>query len=414
MSARLPAQLAVLLGLVLLPAAAAHSADWPQFHGPARDNCSRETGLLKRWPPEGPRLLWTARGIGHGFATVSVVGGRIYTCGNLDGKTVVTAMDTSGRIVWQTENGPSWTKSVPGTRGTPTIDGDRLYHESPLGELVCLEAETGTKLWGLNILDRFQSQNINWGLAESVLIDGERVVCCPGGPRTAVVALDKTTGKTAWESPSAGDLAGYASPSLGQYRGLRMIFTLTSRALIGVNADNGDLLFRFEHTTPFDENILMPLYHDGHVFISTRTTGSVLLKLDVDRRNASVEPVWRTEQLDNQHGGVVLVDGYLYGACHVRNHARWVCLDWETGREMYAERGIKKGSLTYADGTLYMMNERGTVALVPATPNGYEPAGQFEIPEGGDGPTWAHPVVCDGRLYIRHGDFLYAYDIQLE
>ncbi len=400
------------LAALLLGSSIARSADWPQFHGPQRDNRSTETGLLKQWPDGGPKLLWTARGLGHGFASVSIADGRIYTSGNLSDRTVVASLDPDGRQIWQAENGPPWTKSVPGTRSTPTIDGDRVYHESPLGELVCLDARSGEKLWRLNLLERFHAPNINWGLSESVLIDGDRLICCPGGPETAVVALGKLTGETIWKSPSAGDPAGYASPSLGEYGGVRMFFTLTARALIGVHAETGEILFRFEHTTPFEENIFMPLYYDGHVFISTRTTGSVLLKLHVQGQEVSVEPVWRSEQLDNQHGGVLLLDGYLYGACHVRNNGKWVSLDWKTGREMYADRGIGRGSLTCADGMLYVLNERREVALVRPAPAAHEIVSRFEIPEGGEGPTWAHPVVCGGRLYIRHSDRLYAYDIR--
>jgi len=386
--------------------------DWPQFHGPRRDNVSRETGLLKAWPPDGPRLVWTAKGLGHGFATVSISRGMIYTCGNVDEKTVITALDLDGKVCWRFENSGVWLGSPPGTRGTPTIDGDRLYHENPLGDVVCLEARTGKKIWGLNILDKFQSRNITWALAESLLVDGNRLICSPGGPETALVALDKLTGQTVWKSPSAGDLAGYASPSLGEHQGLRMLFTLTSKAAIGVNADDGDLLWRFEHVTPFEETITMPLCHDGHVLISTRTAGTVLLKLEVAGKKASVREVWRSANLDNQHGGVILLDGFLYGACHVNNNARWVCLDWTSGTQQYAERGIQKGSLTYADGMFYVMNETGTVGLVKAIPSAHQVVSQFKLPRGGEGPTWAHPVVCGGRLYLRHSDLLYVYDVR--
>jgi outer membrane protein assembly factor BamB len=336
----------------------------------------------------------------------------IYTAGDIGADTVITATDFSGRILWQQTNGESWTGSQPGSRGTPTIDGDRLYHESPHGDVVCLHAQTGKQIWGLNILQKFRGENIDWALAESLLIDGERLICCPGGPETAVVALDKMTGSTVWKSPSAGDKAGYASPVLAEFRGVRMILTLTSHAVIGVQADTGELLWRFEHQTPFNENITMPLYHDGHVFVSTRTTGSVMLKLATENGKVSVSPVWRSTELDNQHGGVVLADGYLYGSSHVRNNAKWICLQWETGRLMYAERGAGRGSLTYADGMLYTLSERGIVGLVPATPTRLQIASQFPIPKNGRGPSWAHPVVCDGRLFIRHGDFLYAYDVR--
>ncbi len=408
--------LALGMGCLLATAAAVggeDGGDWPQFHGPRRDNISRETGLLKAWPPGGPQLLWTAKGLGHGYATVSISRGLIYTCGNVEDKTVLTALDLDGKVRWRFTNAGAWLGSQPGARGTPTIDGDRLYHENPLGDVVCLEARSGRKIWGLNILETFHSRNITWALAESLLIDGDRVICSPGGPGTAMAALNKLTGQTVWKSPSAaGDLAGYASPSLGEYGGLRMIVTLTNRAAIGVNADGGDLLWRFEHLTPFEEMITMPLYHDGHVLVSTRTTGTVLLKLEVEGKRAAVREVWRTGNLDNQHGGVILLDGFVYGACHINNSARWVCLDWRTGAQQYAEHGIGKGSLTYADGMFYMMNESGTVGLVRAIPSAHQVVSQFKLPRGGEGPTWAHPVVCGGRLYIRHDDFLYVYDVR--
>lgn len=390
---------------------AAAETVWPQFHGPRRDNLSQETGLSASWPEQGPTLLWTAGGLGHGFATVAISDGLIYTAGNIGDNTVITALDLDGRMRWQVPNGRAWQEPVPGARGTPTVDGDRLYHESPWGEVVCLDARTGQRRWGLNILEMFHSKPCTWGLAESLLVDGPRLVCSPGGPETALVALDKMTGRLLWQSPSTGDLAGYASPILAEYKGLRMILTLTSRALIGVDADTGDLLFRFEHPTPFDEMITSPIYHDGQVLISTRTTGTVMLKILVDGKNASVEEVWRFQDLDNQHGGLILLDGYVYGASHVRNNAQWVCLEWKTGRQMYAARGVGKGSLTYADGRLYTLNEHRRVGLVAATPTAHRLISQFELPPGGQGPTWAHPVVCGGRLYLRHGQFLYAYAI---
>ena len=388
---------------------------WPQFHGPNRDNRSSDTGLLETWPQGGPRLLFTADGLGHGFASLSLADGMIYTSGNIEGRTVVTAMNLEGRIVWQSDNGRSWEQPAGGARGTPTVADGRLYHESPQGDVVCLDAKTGQKIWGLNILDEFNSQNITWALSESLLLDGDHVICKPGGLETALVALDKRSGKIVWKSPSAdGDLAGYASCVIAKCGGLRIILTLTSKALIGVDADSGGLLFRYARETPFDENITMPVYHGGHVFISTRTVGSELLKINVNGDRASLTPVWKNEQLDNQHGGVILVDGHLYGSCHVTNNAKWVCLDWLSGRQLWAERPRDKGSLTYADGMLYTMNERGRAILVPAVPERYSVAGEFSIPKGGEGPTWAHPVVCDGRLYIRHSDFLYVYDVRPE
>jgi len=388
---------------------------WPRFHGPKHDNISTETGLLKKWPDEGPELVWTAKGIGHGFSSVALAGGLIYIDGNLNDKTVVTALNTDGSVQWQTENGPAWTKSHPGTRGTPTIDGDRLYHESPLGEVVCLNAKTGERIWGLNILKQFGAKNITWGLAESLLVDGNRVICCPGGPKASVVALDKQTGRTVWAAESTGDAAGYASATLAECQGLRMILTMTAKAFIGVAADTGRLLFRFEHITKYDVNATMPIYHDGHVFISSGYgSGSVLVKLKVDGDQAAVEQVWESKELDNHHGGVILLDGYLYGAAHSSNRGKWICLDWKTGELMYAEKGVGKGSATCADGMLYTLSERRDVGLVAAKPGGHEVISRFKMPSGGEGPSWAHPVVCGGRLYLRHSDQLCAYNLQAE
>lgn len=384
---------------------------WPRFHGPNGDNVSSATGLLKKWPEGGPKLGFVARGIGHGFASVTIADGLIYTCGNIDQRTVITALELEGNIQWQVDNGGAWTGDHSGTRGTPTIDAPRLYHESPLGEVICLNAKSGQRIWNLNVLEKFGSKNIRWALAESLLIDGDRVICCPCGPHTAVVALDKMTGRTVWQSPSAeGDLAGYASPTLAEYGGLRMIFTMTAKAVIGVNAETGDLLFRFPHRTSWNVNALKPIFHDGHVFISTGyRSGSVMLKLNVRGQKASVEEVWRSRELDNHHGGVLLLDGYLYGSSY---RGRWLCLDWKTGQTMYEARGVGKGSLTYADGMLYTLSEKSTMGLVKATPDAHPGVSQFRLPEGGEGPSWAHPVVCGGRLYIRHGDFLYAYDVR--
>ena len=391
----------------------AETSYWPQFHGPKRNNLSTETGLLERWSDGGPKLLWTAHGIGQGFSTVSIVADRIYTAGNIDDKTVVTAMDMYGRMLWQTDCGKAWTKPYGGARGTPTIDGDRLYYETPLGDVVCLEIRTGKKLWEVNILERFGSKNTTWGLAESLLVDNDRVICLPGGPQVSLVAFDKLTGELAWKAKSTGDLAGYASPVLAVYQGLRMAITMTSRALIGVNADTGELLWRFEHVTYADENIITPIFHDGEIFISTMfNAGSVKLKVIVQGDKARVEELWRSDELDNQHGGVILVDGFLYGACRSKNKGGWVCLDWKTGQKQYAERGVGRGSLTYADGMLYILSERSKVALVKAVPDRHEVVSSFSIPAGGEGPTWAHPVICGGRLYIRHGDRLFAHDVR--
>jgi outer membrane protein assembly factor BamB len=407
---RIPCALALYL-LVLDPAGA---QNWPQFHGPNRDNISTETGLLESWPTEGPALLWTARGLGHGFSTVAIAAGTIYTAGNVADDTVITALDLNGKTRWQVSNGAAWTKDYPGTRATPTIDANRLYHQSPLGSLVCLDAETGRRIWQINTLEKFQSKPPRWALAESLLIDGDRLIACPGGPQTCMVALHKKTGDLLWQAPSTGELAGYASPTLAEHQGLRIIIALTAKAMIGVNAETGDLFWHVPHESYADENIHMPIFHQGCIFVSTLKAGSVKWKLDVTGSSASVEELWRTTEMDNHHGGVLLLDGTLYGTSTFRNRNLWIGLDWETGRRLFADKGVGKGSLTYADGHLYTFSIDRAMGLVRPTPAGLDIVSSFMITEGGEGKSWPHPVVCGGRLYLRHGQFLYAYDIRAD
>jgi outer membrane protein assembly factor BamB len=383
---------------------------WPQFHGPNRDNISTEEGLLKKWPVSGPTLLWTARGLGHGYSSIAIANGMIYTAGNIGQHTVIIALnDADGTLVWQVKNGQPWTGAYPGSRGTPTIDGNRLFHQNPLGNLICLGATTGERIWEFNILEKFNSKVPRWALSESLLVDGEHLISCPGGPQTCMVALDKTNGTVVWEAPSTGELAGYASPALFEYKGLRIITTLTSKSMIGVNADTGELLWRKKHETYYDENIATPIFHDGEVFVST-VVGSVKWKLNVTHGRVSLEEMWRTQQLENHHGGLILVNDNLHGSSVVHNKLL-VCLDWKTGWIKYVDKCVAV-ALTYADGMLYALSEDGVMGLVQPTPIGHKLVSHFQIPSGGQGKSWAHPVVCGGRLYIRHGEFLYAYRLR--
>jgi len=394
------------------PSPADPEASWTRFHGPGSSNISPDTGLLSAWPADGPRLVWAVDGIGHGFSGVTLAGGLIYSDGNIDGATTITALDLSGRIEWQAENGPAWTDDYPGTRGTPTIDGERLYHESPLGNVVCLDAVSGDEFWSLNILRSFDGKNIKWALAESLAVDGDRVICCPFGRKASVVALEKHSGDVVWAAPAVSGGAGYASPIVVEQQGLRMVLTMNAKALVGVDADSGDLLFRHEHITKYDINATMPIFDEGHVFITSGYgAGCELLKIEVKGDKAAVKRVWKSSELDNHHGGVILWDGHLYGSSY---RGRWLCLDWKTGQVKYKEKGVGKGSVTMGDGMLYMLNEKRKLGLARATPAGLDLTGSFSIPSGGEGPTWAHPVVRGGCLYVRHGDWLHAYDVRGE
>ncbi len=402
------------LVLAVTIAVSASAADsWPVFHGLDGSNQSPDTGLLKEWPEGGPKLVWQADGLGDGYSSVSVANGVVYTSGNVDETTTITAFDMDGKVVWQAENGGAWTKDFPGTRGTPTIDGDRVYHESPSGNVICLNAKNGEKIWALNILDEFEGENIIWALSESLILDGDRLICCPFGKKASMVALDKMTGDVVWAAESTGDKAGYGTPVLVEYHGLRMLLTMNQKAVVGVDADSGKLLFRHSHETKYDVNVLIPVFRDGQVFVSSGYgSGSQLIQLTVDGKNVSAEQVWETKALDNHHGGVILLDGHIYGT---NAKQKWVCLDWKTGEAKWSEKGIGKGSVTFADGLLYGFNEsekKRTVGLIKPSPEAYELISEFQIPEGGKGHSWAHPVVIGGRLYLRHGDLLFVYDVK--
>jgi len=402
-----------LLGLtVLAPLVGAGEASWPCFRGPRGDSISTEAGLLTAWPEGGPALLWTATGLGDGFASVTLDGGLVCTAGDVDKASLVTALDLTGKPLWHTENGPAWTGAVPGARCTPTLDRGRVYHLNGQGSLVCLDAKTGAKRWGRDLVAELGGRAGGYGYAESPIIDGERLICSPGGG-TAMVALDAATGQTVWKSPSAGEPAGYATPVLATCQGLRLLLTMSENGLVGVNADSGDLLFQFRHVNPrYVANCVTPVYHDGHVFISCGYgVGSVLLKLTVEGAKASVEPAWTSQALDNRHGGVILLDGFLYGASQESSKGKWCCLEWATGKLAYTAEGVGEGSVVAAQGMLYILSERGKMGLVKATASGHEVLSQFSLPADVRGPSWGHPVVCGGRLYIRHGDRLYTYDI---
>jgi outer membrane protein assembly factor BamB len=371
---------------------------WPRFHGPHADNISSDVGLLKSWPPQGPRLLWTALGIGEGYSSVTLAKGLIYTAGNVGDATTVTALDGNGRIVWQVEAGKAWTESYPGTRSTPTIDGDRLYFESPLGDLVCLDCLTGKRLWGQNILDQFAAHNIIWALAESPLVDGDRVICCPCGQKASVAALDKNSGRTIWAAASTNEPAGYASPVLVEHQGLRIILAMTGRSLLGVSAADGAILWQFAHATQYDINALTPICHDGRIFISSGyRVGSELLKINAEGGKFSVAKLWQCPTLDNQHGGVLLLGGRFYGASHASSSGKWICVDGKTGAVLSAAAGLGPATFTCAERLLYAMNEHGKVGLVAPTPKGLQVLSEFQLPHRGEGPTWAlYPLrnVC--------------------
>jgi outer membrane protein assembly factor BamB len=392
-------------------------ARWTQWRGPNRDGKSTETGLLKSWPEGGPKMLWSVQGLGDGYSSISISNGLIYTVGKFKNEGKIFAIDLDGDKKWETKYGKEWTKSVPGVRGTPTVDGDRLYFISGVGVVYCFDAENGDIKWQVNAFEDSNAEYSKWGIAESALIDSEKIFFTPGGQKATMVALDKFTGQTIWTSKSIEDEASYCSPIIVERGGKRIVVNMTASNIIGVHADTGQLLWQYDVEEYIEDNreihASTPVYSDGCIFVTSGyDMGGVQLRISED--GTSVSKVWSTQVLDNHHGGVVLVDGYLYGSNWRGNpKGDWVCLDWETGEVKFETKwNERKGSIIYADGMLYCYDEKnGIVGLVKATPEKFEVISSFEV-ELGEDEHWAHPVILNGRLYIRHGEALMAYDIK--
>jgi len=400
---------ALVAGMVLAGAAAA--ADSPQFRGPHRDGTFPETGLLKEWPLEGPPVAWVADGIGAGYASVSVVGSSIYVPGMLeDQQGVLFVLDLAGNIQGRYPYGPeTLIKQAPGARSTPTIDGDRLYLISGLGVITCFQLPGCAILWQVDTMKRFNGTMIQWAIAESPLIDGENVICTPGGPDASVAALNKMTGETVWTSKGWSEPSAYCSPDVFEVGGRCIIVTMTAKSVVGVDAATGAFLWSHPHETDYDIHAVTPVLHDRMLYYTGGYgSGGGMLLLSED--GSSITPQWADKNLDCQHHGVVLVDGYIYGTAHKNRNL--MCLELETGKLVWETQEVRQGAVVYADGMLYVYEgpREGTVSLVKATPEGFSRAGAFQVTLG-DGNHWAHPVVSGGRLYIRHGGVLIAYDI---
>ncbi|MBE0535852.1 MAG: PQQ-binding-like beta-propeller repeat protein [Phycisphaerae bacterium] len=390
-------------------------AYWPQFRGPNQDGRSSETGLLKKWPAGGPKLMWTVEGLGSGYSTVVVADGTIYTTGMDRSGGTLFAYDMNGKPKWKKAYGTEWRRSMPGVRGTPTIDGKNLYLISGVGQVFCFDAANGDQKWSVDAFEKFDGKYGTWGIAESPLIDGDNVICTPGGSKATVAALNKKTGETVWTCLVEGERSSYCTPILVERGPNRLIVTMTDNYILGIDARTGKLLWKDSLEAQFGHNKqinpVSPLYHDGAIYATSGyDDGGAMLVLSAD--GTSVTRKWVDATLDCHHGGVVLVDGHIYGANWKDNgDGSWCCLEWDTGKVMYETHWNCKGSITYADGMLYCYEEKsGNVALVKVTPKGFDVVSSFEVKQG-DGKHWAYPVVCGGRLYIRHGDALMAYDI---
>jgi outer membrane protein assembly factor BamB len=398
------------LGVILLGQAAIPVRhDWPQWKGPDRNGISKETGLLQEWPAAGPARVWSQTGLGGGYGSVAVVADRIFVQGLRGSTTLVHSLDrATGRYLWSKNLGSGGSNDRgSGPRGTPSVDGDRLYVLTEGGLLVCLRAEDATVVWQRNILRDFSGRNINWLISESPLIDGDRVIVSPGGRGAGVVALNKMNGETIWTSKELSDEAGYSSAVVVEVGGVRAYTTITSDAAVGVRASDGKLLWRYPTPANGTANITTPVVSGNQVFYtSAYGTGGGLVNLTAQGGEIRANEVYFTRDMQNHHGGVVLVNGTLYGF----NNAILTAIDFASGRMLWRDRSVGKGSLTYADNRLYLLSEDNVVGLAEVTPSRYRETGRFSIPDQGLN-SWAHPVVSGGKLYIRDQGTLTSYNV---
>lgn len=382
--------------------------DWPQWRGVNRDGKSSDTGLLTEWPAGGPPLVWKAGGAGTGYSSMSVVAGRLYTVGARGGTEYIHAFDVAtGKKLWQVANGKEYSNDRGnGPRGTPTIEGGRLYVLGASGDLTVLDAAKGTRVWSVNVLREFGGSNPRWGLSESPLVTGDRVLVNAGGPNASIVAFNKTDGKVIWKSQSDG--AGYSSAVTQRVGNTDQAVFFTDRRAVGVDLRDGRLLWEYPRVANRVANIATPVVKDNFVFLSSDYgTGSALLKLDPTGGGVSATEVYFTQEMRNHHSSSILVGDHLYGF----SSAILTALRFADGATAWKDRSVGKGSMAFADGHLYLFSEGGVVGLAEATPAGYREKGRFSIQQAGL-PTWAHPIIAGGRLYIRDQDTVYAYRVR--
>lgn len=388
--------------------------DSPQFRGPRRDGQSGSgNNITKSWPRSGPKPEWSANGLGAGFSAVSVANGRVYTMGlNGNDEKVFAINERDGRPAWSVSTGGGAYKdgSGDGPRCTPTVDGDRLYALGALGDLVCIDAKSGQRRWHKNILKEFGGSAGHWGICESPLIDGEKVIVTPGGRGATVIALNKNNGNLLWKSRVPSDPGpGYASAIAVEVGGVRQYVNFTASGLIGVRADDGEFLWQSDSASNGTANCSAAVFHDNHVFYgSGYGTGGTCLRLESNGNTTRAEEVYKTKDMKNHHGGMVIADGFLYGC----DENILTCLDLLSGKVMWKERSPGKGSITLADGLLIVRNEQGPVTLVEANSQRYVEKGQFDQTNRSRRQAWAYPVVANGHLLLRDQETLLCYDLR--
>ncbi len=387
--------------------------DWPQWRGPRRDGISEEKGLQQSWPKGGPELLWKVDGLGKGWSSPIIVAERLYITGDVGDDLIVFAFDRNGKEQWRANNGKAWKRSFPGARAACTFSQGRIYNLNAHGRLACLDAASGDEVWTVNILERFEGKNITWALSECVLVDGPRVIVTPGGKKALMAALDKTNGSTIWTTPPlADDKATHSPPILFHHAGRRIIANCSSAHGFGVDADTGALLWTVPLKNRFGTNISPPIYDSGRIFyVTPYGEHGRAYRLVANEKGIAANHAWTNLSLDTVTGSGVLVDGVLFSAGYKKSKW-WFAVDWKTGKTKYELKDFTTGAAIHADNRLYCLDEQANVGLLKIEPNTLKIMGRFSLTEKQVKDAWTHPVLFDGRLYLRYHETLFCYDIK--
>ena len=406
----------LLLISLLLPYACNTKSEYSDWRGPNRDGIYPETGLLKQWPENGPNLLWSFEELGYGHTAVAVAGDKIYVTGIKDSaqsKGSLFVLDTQGNLLWEKAYGKDFTNNFIGTRSTALVIDDLVYIESGAGAVYCLETGNGEELWSRDFVQDFGADSvIQFGYSESPLIDGDHLLCVPGGKENNVVALNRFTGETVWSSPGNGEQATYNSPILIEIEEQRLLIAMSAGSIMGIDADSGEMYWQVKQTQQNKIHANTPLYYDGRLLVSSAdpTSTSGLVQLELLEGGKKAQEVWRDRKFRNLLGGLVRLDTCIYGSTAFGSD--WRVISWNSGESLVKSKELGGGSIIYADGLFYCYTEReGEVALVDADPGKFEVISKFKVPLGSR-EHWARPVIHQGVLYIRHGEALMAYDIK--
>jgi len=378
-----------------------------EWRGDNRSGIYNETNLLKEWPKDGPNLLWDIEGIGNGYGSPVISGNSLYVNGEIDSVAYLFAMDLKGEIKWKTEFGKDWMKNFIGSRSAPTVVDDMVYVASGLGDVACIQAETGELKWKINMLEKFEGKNTRFGYSQSLLVDGDLVYAAPGGTKDNIIALDRFTGETKWTNAGVGEVPAYCSPLLIEFPTRNVLITFSEHALMGMESQTGEVLWTELQDTLCDINGNTPIFENGYLYYVTGC-GNGTVKMKIAEDGGSITEVWRNKELDNIMGGAVKLNGKIIASGHRKKV--WKSVDAETG-ETRDTLKFGRGATIAADGMLYCYNERGQVGLVKVTPENMELVSKFKVTKGTK-EHFAQPIINNGVLYVRHGDALLAYDIK--